>query len=359
MHEGGARWWTWNVDSEDEIPVCDRVETPIKPSLTWDNRGQWGDYGNIPATFPKGFGSFYCMRRQVTQGEFADFINSLFFHAKSCRFPYGGQGDYRYTVFKTESGQRAATRPNRANNWMRWSDASAYLWWAGLRPMTEMEYEKACRGEAQAVPHEFAWGNTALETSLVIKGDEACDERLPSNCNINNALVLFQGGDEASGPVRDDGFALQGTGLAEQIDQSGYAVFIDDGGGNAFVSAETGSTRQSTGSTYYGVMGMSGNLWEFTVCAGNPVGRNFAGEHGNGRLDEMGLPERKDPDNYPWPWTDAEGMGFRGGSWYTSWHKGRMADRVFSSGIKYYCVRSHDTGVRGVRTCPGNEHNKK
>ena len=296
------------------------------------------------------------MRRQVTQGEFADFVNSLFFHAKSCRFPYGGQGDYRYTVFKTESGQRAATRPNRANNWMSWSDAMAYLWWAGLRPMTEMEYEKACRGQAPAVPHEFAWGTTALETSLVIRGDEGADESLPSNCNINNALALLQGGDGASGPVRDDGFALQGTGLAERTDQSGYAVFVDEGNGDTFASADPGASRTTTGSTYYGVMGMSGNLWEFTVCAGNHIGRTFTGAHGDGQLGEMGLPRSEgDGEGFPWSWTDAEGMGFRGGSWYTSWHKGRVADRIFSSGIKYYCVRSHDTGVRGVRACPGSK----
>ena len=348
--EGGARRWTWKVESEDEIPVAAQTETPIINSLTWDNRGQWGDFGNIPATYPKGHKAFYCMRRQMTQGEFTDYINSLFFHAKSCRFPYGGQGFYRYTVFKTESGQRAATRPNRANNWMSWTDAISWLWWAGLRPMSEMEYEKACRGEAPAVAEEFAWGTSALETSLVIKGDEGSEESLPSNCNINNALVTFQGGDGGAGPVRDDAFALQGTHLAEAQDASGYAVFVDQGDGASFTPAHTGESRAAAGSSYYGIMGMSGNLWEFVVTAGNDVGRSYAGAHGTGELDKMGVPPRDDNDQFPWPWTDSEGVGFRGGSWYTSWHKGRLADRIFSTGLESYTTRSHDTGVRGVRT---------
>ncbi len=352
--EGGERW-TWRVSSEEEIPVCGSDETTLKPLMTWDNRGQWGKPDNIPATYPKGYNGFYIMRRQVTQGEYADFLNSLYFHAKTCRFPYGGQGDYRYTIFKTESGLRAATRPNRANNWMSWSDSMAWLWWAGLRPMTEMEYEKACRGQAPAVAEEYAWGSTVLERAMVIKGDEADQEVLPSNCNLDNSLIILQGGDGEAGPVRDDAFALQGTRLAEEMDRSGYAVFLGEGDQGQFVEPDWGHSRQTTGSTYYGVMGMSGNLWEFVVTAGNTIGRSFSGVHGTGELDPLGLPPGNEDESFCWPKTDAEGTGFRGGSWYTSHHKGRVSDRVFASGLKSYCLRSHDTGVRGVRTGPTNK----
>lgn len=345
----GARRWTWKVENEDAIPVCDIKDKPMQPKLTWDNRGQWGERGDIPAHFPKGYKAFYCMRRQLTQGEYTDFINSLQGHAKTCRFPYGGQGYYRYTMFKTEGGLRACTRPNRANNWVNWPDSLAYLWWAGLRPMTEMEYEKACRGFAPAVPGEYAWGTTMLEQANVIKGDEASDEVVTGNSNLDNPYQTLQGGDGSIGPVRDDAFTLPGTGPAEERDKSGYAVFVDDNK-EQFVSSYAGGTRQSAGSSYWGIMALTGNLWEFVITAGNDEGRAFCGEHGTGELKYLGIPKEEDVKEAAWPWIDAKGIGFRGGSWYTCIGRGMVSDRGFGSGLEDYVDRSHDTGFRGART---------
>ena len=53
-----------------------------------------------------------------------------------------------------------------------------------------------------------------------------------------------------------------------------------------------------------------------------------------------------------WPTPDNQGVGFRGGSWYTKTSSGRIADRCFGSGLTGYAERSHDTGIRGVRTAP-------
>jgi hypothetical protein len=40
---------------------------------------------------------------------------------------------------------------------------AAFADWSGLRPMSELEYEKACRGyNTPAVPNEYAWGNAKL-----------------------------------------------------------------------------------------------------------------------------------------------------------------------------------------------------
>ena len=38
--------------------------------------------------------------------------------------------------------------------WLSWADSAAYMAWAGLRPMTELEYEKAMRGPRRPVPDE-------------------------------------------------------------------------------------------------------------------------------------------------------------------------------------------------------------
>ena len=42
----------------------------------------------------------------------------------------------------------------------QWDDAIRYSAWVGLRPMTELEFEKACRGPLATVDGEFPWGDT-------------------------------------------------------------------------------------------------------------------------------------------------------------------------------------------------------
>lgn len=348
--------WSYKVESEDEIKVypSSSEENPGH-GLTWDNNGQFGTYGDVPASFPKGHKAYYMMRRQVTQGEYCDFMNAITGHAKTARFPYGGSGEYRYEIFKTEGGLRAATRPNRASNWMSWADAIAWCWWAGLRPMTEMEYEKACRGPLPAVPNEYAWGSTMLEQANVIVGSESSGaEYVTGNANLNNPYLILVGGDGGAGPCRDDGFGLPGTELIESLHRGGYATFGDCEANGEFHESDKGSIREATGMSYYGVFGLTGNLWEYSISAGHPIGRTFNPVHGDGELDSVGLPKYTDlpPERRPWPNPDCAGVSFRGGSWYTHEPRGRVSDRGFGSGLKDYNARSHDTGFRGVRTSP-------
>src|SRR5208283_4202281 len=49
-----------------------------------------------------------------------------------------------------------------AMNYSYWLDAAAYAAWAGLRPYTELEYEKAARGPITPVNGEYAWGSTGI-----------------------------------------------------------------------------------------------------------------------------------------------------------------------------------------------------
>ena len=37
-----------------------------------------------------------------------------------------------------------------------------YADWAAMRPMTELEFEKACRGTASEVANEYVWGSTSI-----------------------------------------------------------------------------------------------------------------------------------------------------------------------------------------------------
>ena len=56
----------------------------------------------------------------------------------------------------------AADGQNIACNWLQWTDLTAYLDWSALRPMTEFEFEKVCRGPNTAIANEYAWGTTNL-----------------------------------------------------------------------------------------------------------------------------------------------------------------------------------------------------
>ncbi|KIG16557.1 hypothetical protein DB30_04328 [Enhygromyxa salina] len=309
--------------------------------LTWDNTGQMGEHADIPAAFPKGSVGYYVLKHQLTQGEYCDFINHLQGHQITIRFPYGGQGDYRYTVFKTWGSPRVCTRPERANNWASWADAKAYIWWAGLRPMTEFEYEKAARGPIAPVAGEYAWGSTTLVQSLVILGHESDRPIVQGNCNLGNAMQPFQGGDGGQGPVPDDAFR------ASRYQCSAEAVHMP----GVIDTDQTFTWREETGASHYEIMGLSGNLWEYVISAGVDTGRSFTGDHGTGDLDGTGSPNQANS----WPGADHLGIGFRGGSWYTKVTSGRIADRCFGSGLLGYQDRSHDTGIRAVRTAPKTE----
>ena len=334
FHRAGAEAGSdqsYIVRSEDELQVG---EAPGE--LTWNNANQMGQPANVPAPFPKGHQAYYVTKHLITQGEYSDFINHLKGNQITIRFAYGGQGDYRYTVFKTWKAARVCTREERAANWVSWADASAYMWWAGLRPLTELEWEKAARGPAPPVANEYAWGSTTLVQSLVILGDETDHPIVQGNCNIGNALQPFHGGDGGQGPVPDDAFR------ASRYQCAAEAVHL------SMASEETFTWREETGGSYYEVMGLSGNLWEYVISAGIEQGRAFVGDHGQGELDKAGGPDGENS----WPGHTNLGVGYRGGSWYTKVSSGRVADRCFGSGLIGFYDRGHDTGIRAARTAP-------
>jgi hypothetical protein len=105
------------------------------------------DNAQIPAAFPNGYAAFYCMKfPSLTQGLYADFLNTLTVEQAKKRWYADGQGkeikrggtapDYTYT----------ATKPDARTPWLSWDDHAVFAAWAGLRPLTELEFEKAVRG---------------------------------------------------------------------------------------------------------------------------------------------------------------------------------------------------------------------
>jgi formylglycine-generating enzyme required for sulfatase activity len=351
---------TYEVTSEDAIPLA--TGAPFAPKgFTWqtaDAVGNPGDLdGPIPHAFPKGYQAFYLMRSHITEEQYRAFINTLPGPARTQRFSYWF-GESRYNIYMLASGKRVALRPNRSCNWLSWMDGAAFACWAGLRPMTELEFEKASRGPLPAKTGEYAWGSTRLVQAQVIVGDE--DDRMFVQGNASFGGAVFIGGDGGSGPVPDDAYdAAFGTGGDHRLRGAfgtGSVTHHPSQSSDASLEAKEAQLRENTGASYYGVMGLSGNLWEYCVTVGNPSGRSFLGNNGTGDLNHFG--------NFPgttadkpggilgWPGLSVWGVGNRGGSWYTASNEIRLADRTYGSGLEGYTSRSNDTGFRCARTAP-------
>ncbi|MFH0984290.1 MAG: hypothetical protein V1882_02015, partial [Candidatus Omnitrophota bacterium] len=110
-------------------------------------------------------------------------------------------------------------------------------------------------------------------------------------------------------------------------------------------AATSASLRYNAGASFYGVMELSGNLWERPVSVGNATGRLFTGLSGDGVLDASG-----NANVSLWPNTGATGSGFRGGIWYYGTTYARVSDRYYAAftGSGRYSA----FGARCARTSP-------
>ncbi len=184
--------------------------------------------------------------------------------------------------------------------------------------MTELEFEKACRGTGSVTDDEFAWGNTTITAATTISGIENGTETITNsgaNCCYN--FNSFTGGDGGQGPLRCGIFATSST-----------------------------TTRQPAGASYYGIMELSGNLWERPVTIGNANGRGFTGAHGDGSLDGSG---DANVSSWPAPAT-ASVAGFRGGDWDIAATGLRVSDRNNAGNTN--ANRNNNNGFRCVRSSP-------
>jgi len=274
------------------------------------------------------------MKYEISQGQYRDFLNTLTYTQQVTRTANAPSSAARTGALissgtarngiKIKTAGTASTTPavygcdlsnNNtfdeatdgewiACNYLSWEDITAYLDWAALRPMTELEYEKACRGTVTPFVNEYAWGDaTATNVSSLLNTSQTTEASNTSGANLvsNNAF---------SGPVRVGIFA---TGS---------------------------STRTTAGSGYYGIMELSGNLWEQTVPVSNANARSFSNVMGDGTLASNG-----NADVSTWPAT--VDVGFRGGSYKSSGSLNYLSDRTNINSV--VTTRNDNIGGRGVR----------
>lgn len=321
---------------------------------------QVGAEGRVPESYPKGFASFYCMKYELTQGLYRDFLNSLPRHQQEQRvlmswkpgnyvggFVWEGeswsetaQTDLLFP--KNRIGIRLICMPphgapttfacdltpspppfkdvNQAHDgaWhamgqLSWMDLAAFLDWAALRPMTETEFEKVARGPLHPSPNELAHGSKQVFSPQKLINPLQVTEQTDSLCNVVCCNPPFVMGMTRVGSTQNRG------------------------------------PRMHNGASFYGAYDLSGNAWERVVSLSHLQGRTFTGAHGDGLLSVQGHA------NTPfWPGlvqgqvTGANGSAFRGGSWYVGTPFLRISDRVYGHAacIERFSVR----GGRGVRT---------
>lgn len=286
----------------------------------------------LPASFPKGFNAIYCMKYEISQGQYTEFLNTLTRAQQFRRVETNISTDVITNIYvmsntptnsirnviicpgsgngTTQPINFTCSRNDRACNLIGWTDGCAYMDWAGLRPMTELEYEKICRGPITPVADEFAWGTILFVGGTTLGGSENGTETITTaNANANN-WGFFSGGDGGLGPLRCGIFAKVST------------------------------TRAQSGATYYGVMEMSSNLQERTVSTGSITGRLFDGLNGNGTLSVLGNANVTN-------WPDVNGSGMRGRVTGTG---ARTSDRIWACALDG--TRQNSWGFRGVRFDP-------
>lgn len=339
------------VTSEDSIVVANPAGLANEGVLS--TMVAFAQLGNIPAEYPKGYKAFYIMKHELTQEAYADFLNTLGFKQQTLRQPLNLSnpatiGTYLYPTTAHRNGlmllslKGAATFAcnlvddgkdgayvNKDNdgqnipmNYMSLADAMGYLAWAGLRPLTELEFEKAARGTRFPAPGEYAWGNSSVtpcgepQTTATRKG-EAYEKPDKGNCNY-----------AAASPLRVGAFA------------------------------DSVSTRIEAGAAYWGAMEMSGNVAERYVNAEYTIGRAFTGKHGYGFIDlvtalppaSLGWPEitnSVDPALIITGYTNRGGGYAMNAAPATTLSYTRISDRAWTG---TFTGRVHYAGCRGGRT---------
>lgn len=273
-------------------------------SSNYTSNVAYGCPNSLPNTFPIGFNGFYTMKYELTTAAYVDFLNTLTYDQQDAKFakmnnstyhpntsgsylswgekgsiniPAGGVGIYNTKpatfTFNT------AVASYSACNYLVWQDLAAYLDWAGLRPMSEFEYEKSCRGNNAGTPNnpianEYPWGNTSLTNG----GNPV------SRGTINEA--------------------------AQNLGSQGLTFFNYDS--DSWLPARGGATatansnRSQAGATYYGIMEMGGNVWEQCVGGGSAYDYSTFREnlHGDGVISNIGL-----ANVTGWPTNGGSGSG--------------------------------------------------
>lgn len=256
----------------------------------------------LAANWPKGYAPFYCMKYEMTEGAFVDFLNLLDPAVAEAYIQTNRYGIDGFSI-RRSGGAYVSDAPDCAKSYNAANAIYAYLDWCGLRAMTELEYEKVCRGVRTPWVNEYVWGNTTL-------------------VGLTNISGVYGSGTETKQPANAN---CQYTPTFKKTLRAG-------------IFADASTTREEAGAGYYGVLDLAGGLREFTIDIARTDSRAYTGEYGDGEISTVP------------PYTVGYGT-LRGGSLNDPSYPVRLK----TSDRSFYAVNVSsygDTGFRGVRDEP-------
>lgn len=360
-----------NFISSVDVNGFDDPEIETPNDFVFNGGGSDGINGiTIVNNFFPATSAIWCMKYEITQGAYRDFLNSITLTQQTTRTanaPTAATGTGALTAAGTNRNYIEINTPSTAGapavygcdasnnnvydeasdgeflacNFLSWMDVAAWLDWAGLCPMTEIHFERICRGNTTAGPipsvfGEYAWGSGSIANFILLLSGTGSENELASNAHVSLGNANFTAtfpNPPFDGPLRNGIFAT------------------------------ATSSRTTSGSSFYGVMEMSGNVYEACVTIGNVAGRSYhrggpgsgTGAFGNGTISANG-----NADARYWPGNIASAAtetvvsgevttGFgtirRGGSWNSATAVLRTSDR--SAGI-VPATRTAEQGGRGI-----------
>jgi hypothetical protein len=240
------------------------------------------------SNYPVGYKAFYAMKYEVSQGQYTDFLNTTKVSTTNSSPPMPipmtnmllpapnspNQPLVRFSIEK-QGENYIVSRPDRAMDYANSNHVFAFANWSSLRPMTELEFEKAARGPLAPSYNDRANGkipqgnmtpmgnNNLLVNSLKLNGAENGTEA-PLSTDSTKFLALYDGNIEGG-----------------------------DGGSGAYrvgVFATSSSSRSSSGASYYGIMGLTDNASEFVISLNTESSRSFKEANGIGENSSNGTP---------------------------------------------------------------------
>lgn len=263
-------------------------------------------YTNDPNTRNKNWPTgqaLWCMKYEISQGGYRDFINTLTTQQQANRTAKpitavrgtlamadasGANRTYIKIDTPSTGGKPAVYGTDYNGNalyneasdgefvacgYLSWPDVAAYLAWAGLSPLTEIEYERICRGHTDAGLNvvqygEYAWGTAQIGTTAYTLTNVSGNTEIVTNITPGNSIGMANY--STTTPKN-----LYGTGMPFR---------------NGIFAAYTGGVnRVTSGAGFFGVMELSGNLSEPCVTFGNSTGRIFQGTNSDGWVDINGF----------------------------------------------------------------------
>lgn len=321
----------------------------------------FGGQPTLAANYPTGYQAIYSAKYETSNAQMVDFLNCLTYDQQLNLTDNAPNGVRNTIAFSTGSSNAnkiieidtpgvSATKPaiygnnytqdaihNNVNDGQNIAciaftvqRAIAYLDWCGLRPMTDMEYEKICRGtKYTGVPNprvlnEYPWGTTNLTA-------------------YSATAISYIGTDSA----RRNGAVVNGRAMV-----NGFNIAYPAARCGLF--AQSGTGREAAGAAFYGVMDLTGNARDlafFTNATNNSITMSSLGD---GNLTTTLGPTNGDGNVAGWSdystntyWGN-KGFGTYGAVGVADYH--RVSNRQESPiTTSYLTTTYHSQGVRGVR----------